>query len=202
MLTLCFSPINCVKVPWKSILLLVLIHQVFSTAGASLTAYVDRHKKNVCILSSVHREVTAKDPATRRPNTVTSYQSKCDVGVMDRTLRKRRVHSETTRWPVAVFYNMIDMAVLNAHVLYQTCKGKRERWIMFIIDLVHELADTHVTRWKAAKDALPSSRGKQKPSFPLRPGRCQVKRGCKNLTIAQCVGCSKFTCCSCSHSVP
>lgn len=193
--------------PWKSILLLVLIHQVFSTAGASLTAYVDRCKKNVYILSSVHSEVTAKDPATRRPNTVTSYQSKCDVGVMDRTLRRQSVHSETRRWPVAVFYNMIDMAVLNAHVLYQACKGKRERWVIFMIELVHELADTHVTRWKAAKDALTSSPGKwgeqspQKPSFPLRPERCQVKRGCKNLTIAQCVGCSKFTCCSCSHSM-
>ncbi|XP_042597806.1 uncharacterized protein LOC122140081 [Cyprinus carpio] len=64
------------------------------------------------------------------------------------------VRTGTRRWPVAMFYNMIDMAALNAHVLYQACTGRQERWVDFLVELARELANSHMCAKKARKEQL------------------------------------------------
>uniref|UniRef100_A0AAR2K205 PiggyBac transposable element-derived protein domain-containing protein n=1 Tax=Pygocentrus nattereri TaxID=42514 RepID=A0AAR2K205_PYGNA len=92
--------------------------QVFSTSGATLTVYAPKRRKTVCILSSMHSMVETGDTQKKKPNTVTDYNSlQCGVDVMDQMVRKYTVRSGTRRWPVAVFYNLIDISALNAHVL-------------------------------------------------------------------------------------
>uniref|UniRef100_A0A8C5N4E0 PiggyBac transposable element-derived protein domain-containing protein n=1 Tax=Gouania willdenowi TaxID=441366 RepID=A0A8C5N4E0_GOUWI len=119
--------------------------QVFSTSGATLTVYVPKRKKTVCLLSSVHSVVETEATRKKKPNTVTDYNSmKCGVDVMDQMVRKYTVRSGTRRWPVAVFYNMIDIAALNAHVLYQACTGVKERRVDFLLELANELAQSHM----------------------------------------------------------
>ncbi|XP_027856877.1 uncharacterized protein LOC114134454 [Xiphophorus couchianus] len=102
--------------------------QVFSTSDATLTVYAPKKKKAVYVLSSMHSVVETEDTTKRKPNTVTQYnKTKCGVDAMDQMVREYSVRAGTRRWPVAVFYNMIDMAALNAHVLYQACTGVQER---------------------------------------------------------------------------
>ncbi|KAL7841157.1 hypothetical protein SRHO_G00248480 [Serrasalmus rhombeus] len=116
--------------------------QVFSTTGATLTAYAPKRKKVVYILSSMHSVVETEDTTKRKPNTVTQYNNtKCGVDVMDQ-MREYSVRAGTWRWPIAVFYNMIDMAALNAHVLYQACTGVQERRVDFLVELAKELGDS------------------------------------------------------------
>ncbi|KAL7842461.1 hypothetical protein SRHO_G00241500 [Serrasalmus rhombeus] len=146
--------------------------QVFSTTGATLTVYAPKWKKVVYILSSMHSVVETEDTTKRKPNTVTQYNNtKCGVDVMDQ-MREYSVRAGTRRWPVAVFYNMIDMAALNAHVLYQACTGVQERQVDFLVELAKELGDSHVSEKKARKEKLL----RQQPSTPS-PGKrakCQV----------------------------
>ncbi|TWW74048.1 hypothetical protein D4764_14G0000490 [Takifugu flavidus] len=118
--------------------------QVFSTTGATLTVYAPKRKKTVYVLSSMHSMIQTQDTTKKKPNTITLYNTtKCGVDVMDQMVREYTVRAGTRRWPVAVFYNMIDMAALNAHVLYQLCTGRQERRVEFLLELARELAQIH-----------------------------------------------------------
>ncbi|XP_029949607.1 piggyBac transposable element-derived protein 4-like [Salarias fasciatus] len=118
--------------------------QVFSTTGATLTVYAPKRKKSVYLLSSMHSEVQTENTTKRETNTVTLYNTtKCGVDVMDQTVREFTVRRGTRRWPVAVFYNMIDMAALNAYVLRQACTGEKERRLDFLVKLAKELANSY-----------------------------------------------------------
>lgn len=43
---------------------------------------------------------------------------------MDKMARQFTVKGDTRRWPVAVFYNLLDLAAINVHVLFTLCTGK------------------------------------------------------------------------------
>ena len=175
---------------------------MFSTTAATLTAYAAKRKKTVYILSSVHSVIQTDNTTKRKPNTVTLYNTtKCGVDVMDQMVREYTVRTGTRRWPVAVFYNMIDMAALNAHVLYQACTGRQERRVDFLVELARELANSHMCAKKARKEQLLRTQ----PSTPS-PGKramCQVKHQCKNNhATVQCVHCYRYTCGKCRREIP
>ncbi|ROL48347.1 hypothetical protein DPX16_21833 [Anabarilius grahami] len=173
---------------------IIFIMPVFSTTAATLTAYAPKRKKTVYILSSMHSVIQTDNTTKRKPNTVTLYNTtKCGVDVMDQMVREYTVRTGTWRWPVAVFYNMIDMAALNAHVLYQACIGRQERRVDFLVELGRELANSHMCAKKARKEQLLRTQ----PSTPS-PGKramCQVKHQCKNNhATVRCVHCYRYTC--------
>ncbi|ROL50779.1 hypothetical protein DPX16_15023 [Anabarilius grahami] len=120
---------------------------------------------------------------------------------MDQMVREYTVRTGTRRWPVAVFYNMIDMAALNAHVLYQACIGRQERQVDFLVELARELANSHMCAKKARKEQLLRTQ----PSTPS-PGKramCQVKHQCKNNhATVRCVRCYRYTCGKCKREIP
>ncbi|CAL9705959.1 unnamed protein product [Knipowitschia caucasica] len=176
--------------------------QLFSTTGATLTVYTPKRKKAVYILSSMHNFVQTEDTTKRKPNTVTLYNTtKRGVDVMDQMVREYSVRSGTRRWPIAVFYNMIDMAALNAHVLYQACTGKQERRVDFLVELARELAHCHVDAKKGQKEEM-----LRKQPSTLSPGKrplCQVKHQCKkNHASARCIDCYRYTCGQCRREMP
>ncbi|XP_041844881.1 uncharacterized protein LOC121645749 isoform X2 [Melanotaenia boesemani] len=175
--------------------------QVFSTSGVTLTVYAPKRRKTVCILSSMHSVVETEDTRKKKPNTVTDYNSmKCGVDVMDQMVREYSVRSGTRRWPVAVFYNMIDMAALNAYVLYQACTGVQERRVDFLVELASELAQSHLGAKKVNKENLL----RQQPPTPDQGKRatCQVNCRCKrNHATVRCVDCYRYTCGKCRKEV-
>ncbi|XP_015233509.1 PREDICTED: uncharacterized protein LOC107086819 [Cyprinodon variegatus] len=176
--------------------------QVFSTTGATLTVYAPKRNKAVYVLSSMHSVVETEDTTKRKPNTVTKYnKTKCGVDVMDQMVREYSVRAGTRRWPVAVFYNMIDMAALNAHVLYQACIGVQERRVDFLVELAKELGNSYVSEKKAHKEKLL----RQQPSTPSsgKRAKCQVNHRCKNnRATVRCVDCYKYTCGKCTKVIP
>ncbi|CAJ1078484.1 piggyBac transposable element-derived protein 3-like isoform X2 [Xyrichtys novacula] len=176
--------------------------QVFSTTGAILTVYAPKQEKTVYVFSSMHSVVQTENTTKRKPNTITLYNTtKCGMDLMDQMVREFTVHTGTQRWPVAVFYNMIDKAVLNAHVLYQARTGRQDRWVDFLVELARELANSHEGVKKARKEELL----RQQPSTPS-PGKraiCQVKNQCKNNhATVRCVECYRYTCGKCRREIP
>ncbi|ROI16365.1 hypothetical protein DPX16_6385 [Anabarilius grahami] len=183
------AAIFSLKMNWKMNWDLVV---VFSTTAATLTPYAPKRKKTVYILSSMHSVIQTDNTTKRKPNTVTLYNTtKCGVDVMDQMVQEYTVRTGTRRWPVAVFYNMIDMAALNAHVLYQACIGRQERQVDFLVELARELANSHMCAKKARKEQLLRTQ----PSTPS-PGKramCQVKHQCKNNhATVRCVHCYRL----------
>ncbi|KAL3976951.1 hypothetical protein ACER0C_009768 [Sarotherodon galilaeus] len=175
---------------------------VFSTSAATLTAYAAKRKKTVYILSSMHSVVQTDNATKRKPNTVTLYNTtKCGVDVMDQMVREYTVRRGTRRWPVAVFYNMIDMAALNAHGLYQACTGTQERRVDFLVELAKELANSHMAGKKARKEQ--SLRTQPSTPSPAKRATCQVKHKCKNNhATVRCVHCYRYTCGKCRLQIP
>ena len=171
--------------------------QVFSTTGATLTVYAPKRKKTVFVLSSMHSMIQAQDTTKKKPNTITLYNTtKCGVDVMDQMVREYTVRTGTRRWPVAVFYNMIDIAALNAHILYQLCTKRQERRVDFLLELAKELAQTFVTEKNAQRQQF----FQRQPSSPElgKRAKCQTKLTCNgNRATKRCVDCYKYTCGTC-----
>ncbi|KAM9461429.1 piggyBac transposable element-derived protein 4-like [Clarias gariepinus] len=165
--------------------------QVFSTTGTTLTVYAPKRRKTVCILSTMHNIVEIGDNRKRKPNTVTDYNTmKCGVDIMDRKVGQYTVRAGTRRWPVAVFYNLIDMAAMNAHVLYQACTGVKERRVDFLAQLATELAEQFMQERMVDKEQLL----RQQPATP-HPGKrakCQLpeehKQGVKVVVVLEGLG--------------
>ena len=49
--------------------------------------------------------------------------TKFGVDVLDQMARKYTVNAATSRWPVQFFCNILDLAAINAHILYKLVTG-------------------------------------------------------------------------------
>ncbi|KAK0136475.1 PiggyBac transposable element-derived protein 4 [Merluccius polli] len=145
---------------------------VMTSGKASLTIYRCKPKKSICILSTMHPTVIIGTEKKKKPDTVTDYNNtKGSVDVLDQMARLYSVKGGTRRWPVAVFYNMLDLAAINAHVLYKTCLDERENRRDFIMGLACELRQNHMKTKAAATAAETAVRVTATLDVPLAPGK-------------------------------
>ena len=88
-------------------------------------------KKNVAILSSLHQDeqVPRKVNPKHKPDLVLyRNQTKVGVDVYDQMVRTYSVKAACRRWPVHVFYNIIDTALINSWVVYkEICQSNISR---------------------------------------------------------------------------
>ena len=87
--------------------------------------------KSVMILSTRHPEVavSSENNPKKKPETVLFYnKTKAGIDVVDQMTRKYSVKAKSRRWPVHVFCNVIDLAIINSWILNkETCKLKINR---------------------------------------------------------------------------
>lgn len=116
------------------------------SSEATLTIYQSKPNKNVVILSTMHPTILIGTDAKRKPESVTDYNStKWGVDILDQMARYHTVKVATRRWPVAVFYNMLDLAAINAYVLYKQCMNNpRLTRRKFLTDLAFQLRQDHM----------------------------------------------------------
>ena len=83
-----------------------------SPSNATLTIYKAKKAKLVYLLSSTHKTVCIDETHKKKlPETIKYYNlSKVGVDVIDQIARYHTCKSATRRWPVAVFFNIIDCA--------------------------------------------------------------------------------------------
>ena len=81
-----------------------------------------RAKKAVLVLSTMHND-TAIDPETKnkqKPEIVTFYKhTKVEVDVLDQMCTKYNVSRKTKRWPMVVSFDLLNIAAINANVIYK-----------------------------------------------------------------------------------
>ncbi|KAJ8271033.1 hypothetical protein GJAV_G00122010 [Gymnothorax javanicus] len=77
-------------------------------------------------------------------------QTKGGVNGLDRMARQYSVKGGTRRWPVAAFYNVLDLAAINAWVLYRQCMNENISRREFMLQLAQELR----AEWMASKKPL------------------------------------------------
>ena len=113
----------------------------------------------------------------KKPETVEFYnKTKCDVDVADQMARQYSVKAGTRRWPVAVFYNILDLAGVNVFVLYKKRTGDKVSRRDFLYKLAIELReDCIVERLTGnASIARPHS-----PSTALKKSEAEKREQCQ-----------------------
>ncbi|MGH0181819.1 UNVERIFIED_CONTAM: hypothetical protein FKN15_007920 [Acipenser sinensis] len=113
--------------------------------------------------------------------------------------RQYSVKGRSHRCPVAVFYDILNLAAINAYVLYKECTGENCNRRDFIWQLAMELGQTHMDQKRAETDAPSGSAGATAPT--LKRKQCQVAKCNDNKTVDVCAGCGRAVCGKCSGKV-
>uniref|UniRef100_A0A1A9V4W5 DDE_Tnp_1_7 domain-containing protein n=1 Tax=Glossina austeni TaxID=7395 RepID=A0A1A9V4W5_GLOAU len=103
--------------------------------------------KKILILSSMHSSVEIETNDTRIPETIRFYNStKFGADVTDQMARKYSVKSKCQRCPLQVFFNILDLAGINASILYKETTGAEISRQKFLFQLVEELGTEYQKR--------------------------------------------------------
>ena len=145
--------------------------RLMKSSDATLTIYQSKPHKNVCVLSTMHTGITIESQLPKKkPSSVIDYnKTKCGVDIMDQMARKYSVKTATRRWPVAVFYNMLDLAAINAYVLFKQCNNTpRLERRDFLERLGKQLCKEHIEQ-RASAVGIPLPRTPRRPVLQPLP---------------------------------
>ena len=121
-----------------------------------------KNKKNVNLMSSFHFDSSLKD--TGRPIMVDDYnRTKGGVDTFDQMCSTYSTSRKTKRWPMCVFYGMINIATINAYIIY--CENyqrenseNNDNKVMDRKQFMDELATSLVKPWAAKRISQPRLR--------------------------------------------
>ena len=129
-------------------------------------------------------------------------KTKCGVDVADQMARQYSVKAGTHRWPAAVFYNILDLAGINAFVLYKKRTGDKVSRQDFIFKLATELRENYIVERSRSKatiaspHTLPNARENR---IAKKRKQCEIAANCtQNKTKKRCLKCNKTVCGKCT----
>lgn len=86
----------------------------------TLCSYVPKKNKAVILLSTMHNKPITDQNAPFKPEIMQYYnQTKSGVDIMDKMVNEYSVKRKTKRWPLALFYNILDTAALAAFIIFK-----------------------------------------------------------------------------------
>ena len=177
---------------------------VLNSNNISLTVYQGKRSKNVILLSSLHKSVVCSDNCKKTPASIAYYnKTKYGVDVLDQKARLYTTKVQSRRWPLQVFYNILDLSVINATIIYNEVLGSKIGRRHFILKLIEELAGHNEENENLgdAMDTIANELGEDsspQPKIKLR-NNCAVKctKMSRNKTTKYYSKCKKPTCGKC-----
>ena len=96
-----------------------VLSSVFGFSGSlTMVSYVPKKNKAVVVLSSQHHD-SRVEGEKRKPEIISFYnQTKGGVDNMDHLISVSTCKRKTRRWPLMLFYNMIDVATIASFVIW------------------------------------------------------------------------------------
>ncbi|XP_012935756.1 host cell factor 1 isoform X3 [Aplysia californica] len=185
---------------------------------ATILAFKSNKKEHVVLLSTMHC-ADKFDEEVNKPEIVTSYNStKGGVGTMDQMCHALTTKRKTNRWPMLLFYNMLDLASVASLNIWRKIApedklSKEDNRILFNLALAKELTgpllqirhtvpnlrrDLKHTIAIAIKDCglqLPEQPVDEEVGSSRKRGRCHVcPRKDDSKTTQHCSLCHRHTC--------
>lgn len=163
----------------------------------TLTLYQCKRNKSVSILSSLHKSVKITNSAKKKPETINFYnQTKYGVDVADQMAKKYSTKAPSRRWPVQIFYNILDLAGINAWIIYKNITGKSISRLNFLMGLAESLR----SQYHSVKN-LDASQKTNGPSKEIDT-RSHNENATINTTQKRKIGSSNILKCCCSKIQP
>ncbi|XP_038128076.1 piggyBac transposable element-derived protein 4-like [Cyprinodon tularosa] len=192
------------------------------TEKATLVSYCPKKGKNVLLLSTMHKDAALSSREDKKPQMVLDYnKTKGGVDNLDKVTATYSCRRMTARWPLVIFFHIIDVSAYNAFVIWCEInkdwnRGKLSRRRLFLEELGNALVRPQIERRQSLPRASPVAaaivrdiqREKNTPTPPVaqtagkKRGRCQVcptRNDCK--TSMTCSKCKKYVCKEHAHTL-
>lgn len=98
----------------------------------TLVSYCPKANKSVLLISTLHHSdsIDEETGTSMKPEIVTFYNTtKVGVDLLDQLIQKNDVSRNTRRWPMVVFYNLLNISAMNALCIHRAnskeCKSLR-----------------------------------------------------------------------------
>lgn len=176
----------------------------------TLVSYMPKKNKIVLVLSTMHfdKAIDKNTNEARKPEIITLYNAtKGAVDNMDRMTENYSVARKSFRWPLTVFYSMLNIGGVNAQIIYQeNCPHNKKTRLEFLKCLSRELMKEQM-EYRCTIKSLPNEIKTKivKYGFSVNPteefqrfrksGRCSFcDRNKDRKTTKVCTNCAKLIC--------
>ncbi|CAH2090789.1 unnamed protein product [Euphydryas editha] len=189
----------------------------------SLVSYAPKKNKVVVAMSTLHHDnkIDESTGDQKKPEILTFYNStKVGVDVVDELSATYNVSRNSKRWPMTIFYGILNMAAINANIIFQENASKTTKRTEFLRNLRLTLIQPHLRQRSDQKNIPINLRHKissqlNEPLQPVvqnAPGRyvryVDCTRDKDRKTKHVCVRCGKpiclehaiFSCKDCANS--
>lgn len=115
------------------------------TKDLTLVSYVPKKGRAVILVSSMHHTPLI-DEETKKPEIIIFYNdTKGGVDALDEKCTVYSTSRKTCRWPLAIFFTLINISLVNAYVVFSSCPGNQEqKRMVFIKMLARQLIEPHL----------------------------------------------------------
>eukprot|EP00102_Acyrthosiphon_pisum_P018217 XP_008189893.1 PREDICTED: piggyBac transposable element-derived protein 4-like [Acyrthosiphon pisum] len=177
----------------------------------TLVSYMPKKNKIVLVLSTMHfdKAIDTNTNEARKPEIITLYNAtKGAVDNMDRMTENYTVARKSFRWPLTVFYSMLNIGgVVNAQIIYQeSCPHNKKTRLDFLKCLSRELMKEHM-EYRCTIISLPKEIKNKIVKYGFRvnateeiqrfrqSGRCSFcDRNKVRKTTKVCTNCARLIC--------
>ena len=177
---------------------------------ATLVYFTPKKNKSVVLLSTMHRDA-AVDAKTKKPEIIQFYNStKGGVDTVDQLCGNYSVSRRTRRWPLCVFFHLVNIAGVNGQILFNKTRksvDEAQNRRQFLKNLAMSLMKPHLQD-RAQLQNFPSDiqsiLSKYKPQSEVDTHepppaksrkRCRLCGRAKNrVTTMRCSSCNDFVC--------
>lgn len=185
------------------------------TEKTTLVSYCPKRNKNVLVMSTMHKDASLSTREDMKPQMILDYNAtKGGVDNLDKVTATYSCQRKTARWPLVVFYNIVDVSAYNAYVLWieinqQWNASKLYRRRLFLEELGKALVTPKIqnrarpARAPAAAAVITKVQGRASDQPTMDPSdtgakkrkRCQVcPSRDDSKTSTCCVRCKKYIC--------
>lgn len=113
----------------------------------TLVSYKANKKKIVLLLSTMHQDksIDLTTAEKKKPEIITAYnKTKGGVDTMDFMSENYTVARTSARWPLTIFYALLNIGGINSQIIYQANTNNKISRLQFLKTLGRELMEEHV----------------------------------------------------------
>ena len=170
---------------------------LYKSENCTLTVYKSKPNVKVLLPSIKHTSIQVEDNYKRVPETIAfCNKTKFGVDVIDQMAHKYSVKAGSFPWPLQVFFDILDLAAINAWILYKECTRSKISRKEFIFCLAKELTGENKDNICQRSGRFISVIFNVKSARKLPSGLLQ-----KNRSNNYCLYCKKIVCGKCTNNI-